>query len=569
MSRSSSRRLAALTPLALLLAAPPAAAAAPATRPLQLGTTTHFGQGWPTRAWTALEASSAVTVRDGVRWPLVETRPGVYDFSARTVGHLDRICASGRKLILGTRMQNPIYDDGNVVASAAAREAFGSYLAALAARYKDCAVAIEVGNEVNAGKINAIDPNRFYVNILKAVYPRVKAAAPNVAVLGASANTIATGWVRDLAAVGLFDWVDGIAIHPYRRDPVNVDWELQRLQAVIAAARPRRPIPIWITEFSKFFNTPEEAPDFFAKMAAMMSSVGIEQAQWYALMDFSTVGTMGQFNRDGVKAPVGQAIDFWQTRVLPAGAAVRVASPDPTLFHYRFGNGWQLVWTTSPRSITVTGATAIRDSRGEIIAPPARLSNEPILIEGPATVTLGEGDVVADSLVSYGRAPWSYFGQRLTNPTRQLSVIDWKWTSFISYAFMRPSAINQLAFVTGGGIKAPITLTMRYTAPTAANLVAVACLGYKSSTPGIALEIRSGGATLASRQIGQDSVRVAIPVNLAAGGTVDFITRPTSRGEVHNYWYRYRLVKAGAPLPNCPIPGSSTDDPDFLDESEI
>lgn len=283
-------------------------------------------------------------------------------------------------------------------------------------------------------------------------------------------------------------------------------------------------------------------------------------------MDFTQVNTMGQFDRDGTPTPAGAAIDYWRRQVLPAGAATRVANPDPTLFHYRFGADRQLVWTTSPRALTVTGATAIRNSRGEAIALPARLTNEPILIEGPATVTLGEGDVVADSLVSYGRAPWSYFGQRLNNPTRQLTVIDWRWTSFLSYAFMRPSAINQLAWVTGGGIKAPITLTMRYTAPTAAELIAVACLGYKSSTPGVVLEIRQGNAVLASRQIGHDSVRVAVPVTLAAGGTVDFITRPTSRGEVHNYWYRYRLVKAGAPLPNCPLPGSSSDDPNFLDE---
>ncbi|KPF79873.1 hypothetical protein IP88_01150 [alpha proteobacterium AAP81b] len=540
---------------ALCLAAPATAA------PLSLGTNTHFGQGWPTRAWDAVALTTAATIREGARWPLIETTPGSYTFTDKTVGHLDRLCAAGRKVILVTKLQNPIYDDGNVVASSGARDAFGNYLAAMASRYRNCLVAIEIGNEVNAGKIAALDPHRFYVNILKAIYPKIKAAAPAVQVLGASSNTVATGYIRDLAKVGLMDWVDGIAIHPYRRDPVNVDWELARLNNAMVAAGKKK--PIWITEFSKFFADAGEASDFLAKMAVMMNASGIEQAQWYVLMDFSSVGTMGQYERTGGTTAAGKAFDYFQTQVLPRGTATRVASADPTLFHYRLGADRQILWTTNPRTIAVTGATALRNTKGEAIALPARLGNEPIVVEGNATVTLGEGDTVADSLVSYGRAPWSYFGQRLNNPTRTLEVIDWKWTSFISYPFMRPSGINQLAWVTGGGIKAPITLTMRYTAPTAGNFVAVACVGYKSNTAGIAFEMKRGATTLVTRTIGAESLRLTAPVTLAAGGTVDFITRPAARGEVHNYWYRYRLVKAGTPLPNCPLPGSSTDDPDW------
>ncbi len=560
MSKTLPRRLAA----ALLLGLPAAAAA---TAPLSLGTNTHFGQNWPARIYDNLAASSAATVRDGARWPLIETSPGVYDFSARNVGHLDRLCAMGRKLVLVTKMQNPIYDDGNVVGSTVARNAFGNYLAAMATRYRGCMTAIEIGNEVNAGKVNALDPLRFYVNILKAAYPRIKAAAPEVQVLGASSNTIATGYIRDLARLGLLEFADGIAIHPYRRDPVNVDWELQRLATTIAAAnRTGVRKPIWITEFSRFFANSNEAPDFFAKMAVMMSSVGIEQAQWYLLMDFSSLGTMGQYSRDGTQLATGRAFDYFQRDVLPRGAAVRLPG-SADLFHYRLGPDRQVLWTTGGRSLAITGATAIRNSRGEIITPPARLGNDPIIVEGPATVTLGQPDVVADSLTSYGRAPWSYFGQRLTQPTRTLDIIDWKWTSFISYPFMRPSGINQLAWVTGGGTRAPITLTMRYTAPAAGDFVAVACTGFKSHTPGINFQLRRGGATLITRNIGAESVRIAMPVTLGAGDTVDFVTRPGGVGEIHNYWYRYRIIRAGAPLPACPLPGSSSDDPDWHEDN--
>ncbi len=559
---TANRRLSTVLLAATALAAPVLATPA---GPLVLGTTTHFAHGWPARAWDAVAASSAVTIRETAGWPKIETAAGVYDWSEKNVGHLDRLCGMGRKIVFVSLMQNPIWDDGNVVASHAAREAFGNYLAAVATRYRGCIVAIEIGNEVNAGKLRALDPNRFYVNILRAVYPRIKAAAPEVQVLGASSNTVATGFVRDLAKVGLLDVVDGIAIHPYRRDPVNVDWELQRLFSVIATAnRTGRRIPVWITEFSRFFTDPAEAPDFLAKMAVMMSSVGIEQAQWYALMDFSPLGTMGQYGRDGAQLPAGRTFDYLQAEVLPRGQAIRVASADD-LFHYRLGSDRQMLWSTGGRSLSITGATAIRNSRGEEIAVPARLGNNPIIVEGPATVTVGDPDVVADSLTGYGRAPWRYFGQRLTRPTQTLEVIDWKWTSFISYAFMRPSAINQLAWVTGGGVKAPITLTMRYTAPAAGDFVAVACTGYKSNTPGISLQLRRDATVVASRNVGNESVRVSVPLTLAAGDSVDFVTRPTGAGEIHNYWYRYRIVRAGAPIPNCPIPGSSSDDPDFID----
>lgn len=551
---STSRRSLAIA-LVAALAAPVGAAAPPP--PMALGVNTHFGQGWGKVAWDALDASGIAVVRDGLKWPMIETSPGVYDFSAARVGHVDRLCTAGRKFILVTKMENPLYDDGNTVASAGARAAFGRYLAALAVRYRGCMTAIEIGNEVNAKRSTAIDPAKSYVNILKAIYPLIKAAAPEVAVLGGSSNTIATGYLAELTRAGMMDAVDGVAVHPYRRDPTNVDWELQRLSAALAAAGRKK--PIWITEFSKAFKDAGEAPDFLAKMVTLMSSVGIEQAQWYALMDFTPESTMGLYGKGGVVLPGAEALAYWRGDVLPRGGAVRIDTGDPTLFHYRFGSDRQVIWTTSPRALGVTGQAVVRDSRGQIVPMPTAINNTPLVFEGNAVLTPGAGSVVADSLVSYGRAPWRYFGQRLNNPVRDLAVIDWKWTSFLSYPFLRPAVINQLGFVTTGGIKSPVTLTARYTAPAAVagSMVAVACLQYKGFTSGIIFDLKKNGVVIHSRTLGIDAVKIEQPVAVTGGDTIDFAIRPNTAGEAHNYWYRYRLVRAGTASPACPVPGGS------------
>lgn len=111
---------------------------------------------------------------------------------------------------------------------ATAYDDFADFAARFAARYEGKLAAIIVGNEPNLSfewgyrEATAVD----YTNLLKTVYPAVKAANPDVLVLGgALAPTLepaGSPWgLNDLAyldqmyAAGAADYFDGLAVHTY------------------------------------------------------------------------------------------------------------------------------------------------------------------------------------------------------------------------------------------------------------------------------------------------------------------------------------------------------------------
>lgn len=538
-----------------LLAAPLLAGATPA--PMTVGVSVHFGQGWAENRWDMLAASNAPLVREALGWRLVESKRRQYSFTAETSGHLDRLCATGRKVVLVTLMHNPLYDGGKTVYTGAGRSAFAAYLGTVAKRYAGCLAAIEIGNEINIRPnmtgIAASDRPTYYTAILAAVYPAIKAAAPDVAVLGGSTNVIGTGFLESLAAAGMLDHVDGIAVHPYRQDPANVDWELERLATELAAYGPAR--PVWATEFSKDFAAGEDSAGFFARMVTLMSAAGVTKSVWYALADQPAFPTMGLYTTGGARKPAGDAYAYFTTSVLPRGPAVRQGS-DPTLFHYRFGSDRQIVWG-APRTLTVTGSAVARDSRGSVVPLPTTVSETPVIIEGPATLAFGPSAILADSLTGYGRAPWSYWGKRGKNPEVALGPTDWNWTSFIANPAMRPAVLNQAGLISGGfGAYGAVHLTTRYTAPGAGEVTALACLRPKVAatdrSDGIGFVIAVNGAVVATASADNvTGISRAVPLRLAAGDRVDFTVSPNLNPFTDVFAYRFQIGRPGVEPPAC------------------
>jgi hypothetical protein len=536
-----------------LLATLGGSVAAQAAAPLNLGVNTHFGTTWGAPARGVLARNPATVLRDTAIWRRLEPQRGVYDFSAATTGHIDRTCADGRKLIITLPFANPVYEGGLTINTPASRTAYGKFVAALGARYPNCIIAFEIGNEINAvGSFTgpaAADPARSYVAILREIYPQLKAAAPNIALLGGSSNVVGTGFLAGLADVGMLEVVDGIAVHPYRQDPGNLDWELQRLGAALDARGPHR--PIWATEFSRDFAKLDEAPDFLAKMVTLLSVSGVEYASWYQMIDYSATNSFGLFDPTLRQRPAGLAFDYWVTDVLPHGAAVRVDTGDPTLFHYRFGADRQVVWSSGPRAITVTGASAVHNSRGAIVPMPAQIGVSPLVFDGNAAIDSGAGAVVADTLDSFGRAPWTYWGQRPGKPALPLAVTDWQWASFIGNPNLKPAAFTPIGVTVADGATAPIAMTARFTASAPAPLVAVACLAWKANGTALRFELRRNGTSIKAQAIAKAPVRIVQPLTAGVGDTIDFVVRPGNTAAVATYNYRYRLIIAGTSVPTC------------------
>lgn len=543
MRRRLITALAGLTALLGVGAAPP---------PLDLGVSVHFGQGWPDSLRATLADSGARRVREAIGWKRVETRRGAYSFTEATVGHIDRLCRDGYRVTLVTLLANPLYDGGRTVYTSVGRNALARFLAATAARYADCLDAIEIGNEVNirANIIGVAALNRpaSYVAILQAVYPAIKAAAPNVAVLGGSANSIATGFEIELANAGMLDVVDGVAIHPYRQDAANLDWELSRLAGQLAARGPAR--PLWLTEFSKDFAAGEDSAGFLLRMVTLMSSVGIAHADWYALVDQPAFPTMGLYTATGADKPAGEAFRYLKAEVLPRGSAVRQGD-DPTLFHFRLGTDRQIVWGT-PRTIHYSGAATARDARGRPIPLPDSIGDTPVVIEGEVTLSFGPPTIIADSLYGYGRAPWSYHARRGRQPELALAPVDWNWTSFIGHATLRPAAINQLG-IFPVGYRDSTSLISRWTAAEAGEVFALACLKRRTIIgDGGNLQILKNGTLLQQLAAADDApAQAVVPVAVAPGDRIDFAVLPGFDARGDSFGYRFQIARSRTDAPTC------------------
>jgi polysaccharide biosynthesis protein PslG len=101
---------------------------------------------------------------------------------------------------------------------------FGDAAEWVARRWGDRLAAIEIWNEPNEPDhrfLIAPDNGRSYAALLRAAYPRIKSAAPNLPVLGGAMAFSDQEWVERLYELGAGDDFDGLSLHPYNewRDP--------------------------------------------------------------------------------------------------------------------------------------------------------------------------------------------------------------------------------------------------------------------------------------------------------------------------------------------------------------
>lgn len=522
--------------------------AAPALPPteLRLGVTAHFAQGWPQVLWPALGSVHARTVREAISWRRVEARPGQFGFTAENSGHLDRLCAMKLPVVLVIDPRNPLYDGGMTADTAQAQAAFGAFVAAVADRFGNCLAAIEVGNEINGAKAmtGAAASHRAdsHTRLMRAVWQAVKPRHPQLALLGGSVNTVGTGFLQALFAHGLLNWVDGLAIHPYRRSVEGLDWELAALNA--AMARQGKVKPLWATEFGIATADPQAASDYLLSMAVMMSDAGVSEAQWYALADDPSFPTMGLVQSDASAKPAARTFALLAEDLLVRGPAVRIDVQDPGLFRYRFGNDRQVIWG-APRAITVPAGAVVRGSAGRRLEGAIRIGPSPIIVEGAGEVRMGSGEVLADSLYDYATPVWSYAAGPSSARLAGLRTVHSNFASTLGAPGLGPVAVNPGGMVLPGGQK-QMMVSLRYVMRSASRIVAQACLAPRSATSGIAeFSLAISRETIALQPVPSSGLQFSREFSLAAGDSVSFII--SARGGSAVLGHRFRISLAGTP----------------------
>lgn len=501
-----------LLPLALL-------SGGAATAAMRLGVNTHFDQGWPLAAFGQVTQAQAGGIRDTIGWGKVEQAPGRYDFTPANSGYIDRACAAQLPVLLTLTPRNRIYDNGETVFSPEGRRAFAAFAATVVKRYP-CIEALEIGNEINGhslkGRMLESMP-QSYIAILQDVRKSVSSVRKGLRILSGSSLSVATGFFDRLFDAGLLPLVDGIVVHPYLPVPEQLPRQLDRLKQ--AMAKHGSPKPIWASEFSFTYASPNDAPPHALKMISLLSAAGVQRADWYALRDEKYYPNMGLF-AGGTPKPAFDSFRAAQTRLLAAGDARRIDMGDPLAFVYRFGNGPYVMWGAN-RPIAWGGKASAWDARGRPIALPTHLDDAPVIIETSAPFHLGAKTVVDDTLTNFGGSDWSWFVAGANGTRQPLQWQDWNWTSYIgTRAFPNFRVMGGAVSTARPRSGAASSLIERYTAPVAGKYFVSACFEGTPQKP-TSVRIAANGRDLFSADV-TGLVRTA-PLPVAAGGPVDIV----------------------------------------------
>lgn len=547
MIRRAHQGLAMLATMVALLIAH-ACNAQPPERGFLLGVQTHFSQNWPT-AWLdrALDVRAG-SLRDSLPWGAGEQAPGRYTLTGRAAGPLTAFCKRSAvgDVLLTLNPTNPLYDGGKTVHSATAMGAYAAYLNAVLDRFPGCVTAIEVGNEINAwpniGYPDGVDGAAAYVALLRLVRAQVKPRHPDVAILGGSTNVIGTGFLETLFKAGMLDAADGVVVHPYRRLGDNIDWELAHLDTTMR--KYGSPLPVWATEFSDNYATPDLAAPQLVKAVTLMRASGVHRAYWYALVDQRFFLNMGLYD-NGLRAkPAAEAFLLMQNRLLPAGKAERVGTSDPNVRLYRFGADRWVAWGPSG-TLRFEGGSLL-DARGRPMAgTAAALGPDPVIVIGATHVVLEPGPVIADSMAGFGGAPWSYLVRAGDGRMTPLGILDSHWTSAYGSRFHRPLAIGDISGAVAGTGANPSRAVIRYTAPAEMDVTIGLCMGKAPGGDGLDVAVAVNGKAAEGGILTRDWSVSGLDLALARGDTVDLIVGPNQVPGNDSFRYRMRIMARG------------------------
>lgn len=532
--------------LAILAWSPSLAGSAHAAEgSMTLGVQTHFNQGWRTNALDDAVALGTVAIRDSIPWSRGEPVRGRYAI-AENSAQLNRICEAGMDLMLTLVPENANYDDGNTVHTDDGRRAFADYVAAVLEQGPSCIVAIEIGNEINGdGGIKGPakdDVPLFYTALLKAVYDTVKPNNPDVSILGGSTNVIGTGFLEQLFEAGALDAMDAVVVHPYRSHAEGADVELDRLaQAMVRHGGEK---PIWATEFSDNYETPERAASGLVKMVALMSAAGVERAYWYALLDQQWFRNMGLLRPGGEAKPAARAYEL-ALAVLSEGKGVADDLGNPLLKRVVFGNGAQIVWG-APAAFTVPQGARVVDVQGRDVAAPFELGDEPLVILGSAEIELEPSAVIADTLLQYTQAPWTYLAQTPGPKERPLEMIDWEWTSYLGDRWLRPLRIDNTTLAPSGEPSDPNRPILRYTSPERQSVTLSACFAKMERGDGVDIRVLHDGQELRDDVVTSQLSYHDLTVQLDEGDALDIVVGPNRESGSDAVRYRLRLFSDAA-----------------------
>ncbi len=369
------------------------------------GVMTHFATGMPLddRLLSILRKGGVSWIRDEQPWDALEKTRGRYDFSPRFTAYMEAARKRSMNVLFDASFGNALYDSQpNIKAYKLAPytqegyTAYADYCAAVLQRYGPQLHCIEIWNEYNGSFCDGIaakDRPRYYTELLKTAYTRVKTVRPDVTVLGGATVKIPIPYLEKLFKLGALDSLDAIAVHPYQT-PETVERSLADLIALTRRYNHGKSKPIWATECGFAHDpTPDrrDAASYLVRMMVLASTFPeVQRVIWYLARDFREFTHMGLVRADndpaGAFTPTMPYAAYANLIHLLNGAGfVRREPTDDRTCVYRFETPARSVWVCWSEGGTAEMAFAGPIRRLSIVG--SELSASPG--DGPSAVTFG------------------------------------------------------------------------------------------------------------------------------------------------------------------------------------
>ena len=233
-------------------------------QPFLVGACTHFSQGKGVVELNldSIKGVGIDAIRDEVGWGSVEREKDKLVMPERFDTYVRRASARGLDVLLILDYANRFYDDGDRPRSPEAIEGFCRYAEFVVRHFGDAVRLYEVWNEWDIG-IGMPEPYRQggspedYAKLLKAAYPRIKAANPDALVMagGSTSGGVKRGWLEGIVKLGALDYCDAISIHSYnyndkfpQRGPEACSAWMTSVRAMLARYNDGADVPFYVTE---------------------------------------------------------------------------------------------------------------------------------------------------------------------------------------------------------------------------------------------------------------------------------------------------------------------------------
>jgi hypothetical protein len=337
-----------------------------------VGACTHFsqGKGLLERNIESVKRAGIASIRDEVSWGAIEREKGKLAMPSQFDTFVRKAAGEGLNVLLILDYANGFYDDGDRPRSPEAIEGFCRYAEFVVRHFGKDVRLYEIWNEWDIGiglpeRHNKGGSAQDYFNLLKAVYPRIKAVDPGVTVIaGASTSgAVKKGWLEDVVKLGALDFCDAVSIHSYNysdrfpeRGPEACSAWMTGVQGMLRTHNDGKDVPFYVTEMgwpthvARHGTDPELAASYLARLYLLArTSPSFAGIWWY---DFQDDGWSPQYNEDnfGLVRPDLTPKPAYHVMadvapVVAGGEFIgRVATKDESLWILRFKVGSKDCW---------------------------------------------------------------------------------------------------------------------------------------------------------------------------------------------------------------------------------